>query len=326
MDIQVESSVVLAAMIAVLLAFIVPSLIRRGRRTGEPAFVLASAPDEALTSGPDRLDETPAPDGPDPAEGPPTQAPTTSPAHDTERPRRNTMATPARTRTAAPTTAGFRIRYGRLSIALAGVLAALALVVGGLLAPFGILSGLVPLIGAIVLVGSFIGLRVLAVRDRRRKVLARMDAIFHEAMDTRPAEPVVRHQATEVFDAREQENAQASAPAAQGTVRHHAPLAAPTAPATWEPVAVPKPTYVGAAKAERPAPEPLPAGEEKKPQKATSILAQTRLAEQEAQLAERAERAERGEELPAVAEAPRRRPAAPAGGMNLDAVLQRRRA
>ncbi|MDN6299230.1 MAG: hypothetical protein L0J68_02925, partial [Micrococcaceae bacterium] len=51
MDIQVESSVVLAAMIAVLLAFIVPSLIRRGRRTGEPAFVLASAPDEALTSG-----------------------------------------------------------------------------------------------------------------------------------------------------------------------------------------------------------------------------------------------------------------------------------
>ncbi len=315
-------------MIAVLLAFIVPSLIRRGRRTGEPALSLASAPDEALTSGPARQDETLARVGPDPADVQPAPTPKTTRPHDTERPRRNTMATPARTRSAAPTTAGFRIRYGRLTIALAGALAALALVAGGLLAPFGILSGFVPLVGAIVLVGSFIGLRVLAVRDRRRKVLARMDAIFHEAMYTQPAEPVARRRATKVFDAREQETAVAQAPPANGSVRHHTPVAAPSAttPSTWEPVAVPKPTYVGAAKAERPAPEPLPAGEEKKPQKATSILAQTRIAEQEALLAEQTERAERGEEVPAVPEAPRRRPAAQTGGMNLDAVLQRRRA
>ncbi|MGP5072790.1 hypothetical protein ACTXOR_11130 [Arthrobacter rhombi] len=326
MDIQVESSVVLAAMIAVLLAFIVPSLIRRGRRTGEPALVLASTPDEAFTSAPGQAEETVERVGPDPADLQPAPAPKNTRTHDTERPRRNTMATPARTRSAAPTTAVFRIRYGRLAIALTGVLAALALVVGGLLAPFGILSGFVPLVGLIVLVGSFMGLRALAVRDRRRKVLARMDAIFHEAMDTQPAEPVIRRQATKVFDAREQETAAAQAPEANGSVRHHAPLAAATAPATWEPVAVPKPTYVGAAKAERPAPEPLPAGEEKKPQKATSILAQTRIAEQEAQLAEQAERAERGEEVRAVPEAPRRRPAAQSSGMNLDAVLQRRRA
>ena len=33
--------------------------------------------------------------------------------------------------------------------------------------------------------------------------------------------------------------------------------ATPAAPTTWEPVEVPKPVYVEAAKAERPAPEPL---------------------------------------------------------------------
>ena len=304
MDIQVESSVVLAAMIAVLLAFIVPSIIRRGQRPAEPALALASTPPDAV------------------------EAPDTARPNDTPRPRRNTMATPARPRTAAPQQAPFRIRYGRLGVALAGVLAVVVLVVGGVLAPFGVISALVPLAAAVVLAGSFVGLRALAVRDRRRKVLARMDAVFHEAMHSRtPGEAVVRRTATTVFDAREQ-----AAP--ESTGREAAPTHAPArtapvpapAPRTWDPVAVPKPTYVGAVKAERPAPEPLPAAEEKKPQKVTSILQETRIAEQSAQLADREATAGHAPGATRITEAPVRRPAPATGGINLDAVLQRRRA
>ncbi|WP_372698046.1 hypothetical protein [Arthrobacter sp. JSM 101049] len=302
MDIQVESSVVLAAMIAVLLAFIVPSIIRRGQKPAEPALALASTPSDAV------------------------EAPRTARPNDTPRPRRNTMATPARPRTAAPQQAPFRIRYGRLGVALAGVLAVVLLVVGGVLAPFGVVSGLVPLVAAFVLAGSFVGLRALAVRDRRRKVLARMDAVFHEAMhSSTPTETVVRHTATTVFDAREQDAPERAVHEAAAPHARTAPAAAP-APRTWDPVAVPKPSYVGAAKAERPAPEPLPAAEQKKPQKVTSILQETRIAEQSAHLADRDASAGHAPEATPITEAPARRPAPATGGINLDAVLQRRRA
>lgn len=298
---------VLAAMIAVLLAFIVPSVIRNGRKPAEPAAALAMASDDAVGFEPEQATETTRP-------------------HDTSRPRRNTMATPARSRTAAPQQASFRIRYDRLGVALAGALAAVVLVAGGVLAPFGVVSGLVPLVGALVLAGAFIGLRALAVRDRRRKVLARMEAVFHEAMHTAPAEPVARRRATAVFDARDQAAPAATPHAAGTTTAGTAPATPVVAPRTWDPVAVPKPTYVGAAKAERPAPEPLPSAEEKKPQKVTSILQETRLAEQSARLADQVESTGRDGEAPRVPEAPARRQAPQAGGINLDAVLQRRRA
>lgn len=319
MDIQVESSVVLAAMIAVLLAFIVPSIIRRGQKPAEPALALAEVPGEAAEvpsiAEPGVEDSTIA----DLA----VAARTTEP-HEPSRPRRNTMATPARSRTAAPQQAPFRIRYDRLGVAAAGVLAVVVLVAGGVLAPFGVVSGLVPLLAAIVLAAAFIGLRALAVRDRRRKVLARMEAVFHEAMHTAPAEPVIRRPATTVFDAREPAT---EAPAPRVTTGSHE-RTAPTAPAprTWAPVEVPKPTYVGAAKAERPAPEPLPAPEEKKAQTVTSILQETRLAEQSARLAEATGRGDVAEATGRIPEAPLRRQAPQTGGINLDAVLQRRRA
>lgn len=304
-------------MIAVLLAFIVPSVIRRGQKTAEPALALALAsnPSDAAS---------------DSVEAPGTARPTVAPhPTDTPRPRRNTMATPARPRTAAPRQAPFRIRYGRLGVALAGMLAVVVLVVGGLLAPFGVVSALVPLVAAVVLAGSFVGLRALAVRDRRRKVLARMDAVFHEAMHPgTPGEPVVRRTATTVFDAREQAAPERTGNVAAPTHTRTTPAAAPAlAPApTWDPVAVPRPSYVGAAKAERPAPEPLPAAEEKKPQKVTSILQETRIAEQSAHLAGRDANAGQPAEASATTETPDRRPAPAAGGINLDAVLQRRRA
>lgn len=233
------------------------------------------------------------------------------------------MATPARSRTAASQQAPFRIRYDRLGVALAGAVAVVVLVSGAVLAAFGAVSGLVPLVAAIVLAASFIGLRALAVRDRRRKVLARMEAVFHEAMHTAPAEPVLRRRATTVFDARDEAAPAAGlAPAHPGRTAQPAPAPAPR---TWAPVAVPKPTYVGAAKAERPAPEPLPAPEEKKPQKVTSILQETRLAEQGAVLAEQDDRSDGAAPAPRIPQAaPRQAPQT--GGINLDAVLQRRRA
>lgn len=301
-------------MIAVLLAFIVPSIIRRGQQQAEPALALAEVPGEAAAPQP-AVDFT----GTDSS----VLARTTEQLK-TSRPRRNTMATPARSRTAAPQQAPFRIRYDRLGVALAGALAVVVLVVGGVLAPFGVVSALVPLIAAIVLVASFVGLRAMAVRDRRRKVLARMEAVFHEAMYTAPAEPVIRRTATAVFDAREHA---AAAPAArEATTSHERTAPVAPAPQTWAPVQVPKPTYVGAAKAERPAPEPLPAPEEKKPQKIASILQETRVAEQNARLAETAERGDTVDATPRIPEVPVRRQAPQTGGINLDAVLQRRRA
>lgn len=301
-DIQVESSVVLAVMIAVLLAFIVPSVIRRGQQGAEPALALAAVPDDAVE---DARDAAPAPHA--------------NREHDTPRPRRNTMAPPARSRTNAPQQASFRIRYDRLGVALLGALSAVVLVAGGVLAPFGVVSGLVPLVAAIVLLGAFTGLRALAVRDRRRKVLARMEAVFHEAMHATPVEPVIRRRATTVFDAREPATIARATPDGGAPAVRTAPATPAPSRQTWEPVAVPKPGYVGAPKAERSAPEPLPAPAEKKPQQVTSILQETRIAEQLG-------RADHGEATPRIPEAPLSRQAPQTGGINLDAVLQRRRA
>ncbi|WP_345148627.1 hypothetical protein [Arthrobacter ginkgonis] len=278
MDVQVESSVVFVAMLGLLLAFIVPSLFNRGTKPSRNE----PATD---TSGHQRRNHMPA-----------------------EAPRIHAPAAPA------------RIRTGRLAVALAGLAAVVVLVVCAPLALFGTVGAGVPGVALVVLAASFAGLRSFAVRDRRRKALARMEAVFAEAMSTPDPPAPVRRTQSEVFDV---EPAAEPAPAPtleelRAEARRVAASVEAPAAKTWEPVGVPLPTYMGAAKAERPEPAPLPADEEKKPSGVTSILQDTRAAAQAAQ-----------PNVVNVTELSGARSdgASPATGrINLDAVLQRRRA
>jgi hypothetical protein len=173
----------------------------------------------------------------------------------------------------------FRIRYGRTAIALVGLVALLCAPISGLLLIFGVGTALLPVSALLTAVGAVFLLRRLAVRDRK----ARVDAAFRAAMSAAPrrqdsparravpaggpARPVQPERP--LFDAEAhqpkvkrltavelREAALAVAVAAgDTTVRTSAGMAFPAE--TWEPVDVPKPVYVDAAKAERPAPEPL---------------------------------------------------------------------
>ncbi|MGG5752339.1 hypothetical protein ACQ3I4_06895 [Zafaria sp. Z1313] len=222
------------------------------------------------------------------------------------------MATAA-PRPAAARTAPLRLRYDRLAVAGAGAVSLLAFPVTGILALAGVVSGVLPLAALALAVASFVALRALAVRSRRRRSLARMEAAFAEAMSAVPA-PAPRRE-TELFDAQPARPAE-SVPTLTELRAEARRVAAGTASATWDPVEVPRPAYVSAAKAERPAPAPLPVPEQKKPQHVTSILADTRV-----KVAESAEQAAGRTAVATVAPA---RPQQPR--INLDAVLQRRRA
>lgn len=190
---------------------------------------------------------------------------------------RKTAAPAAGAASTAPP-ARFRIRYGRTALALVGLLSLVTLFVSGVLLAFGLGSPALPLACAVLTPASVALLRWLAVRDRKAKV----NAAFRSAMsaaparrpEAAPAAPPKPGQAparreSPLFDAEAgepkakpltvmelREAALAVAVAAGG------PSAAAVAPdavagTPWEPVEVPKPVYVEAAKAERPAPEPL---------------------------------------------------------------------
>ncbi|MBG6085487.1 hypothetical protein [Zhihengliuella flava] len=217
-----------------------------------------------------------------------------------------------------------RIRYPRLALAVAGLVGLLTLVVTGVLAPFGVVSGLWPLIAALAFVGSVVALRALAIGDRRRRVIERINRTYAEAVAATAVREQAHHGSSEVFDAQpgsgESERA-LSVEELRAEARRVAAAQAATKPVSsthaldtsrqWQPVAVPKPTYVDAAKAERPQPEPLPVPQSKKPERVKSILADTRSGESHSALS-----APSAEPAPARESAQR---------INLDDVLQRRR-
>lgn len=179
----------------------------------------------------------------------------------------------------------FRIRYGRTAIALVGLLLFTTALVTGVLLLFGVGAGFVPALSFLGGLSAVVLLRWLAVRDRRRKV----SAAFSSAMGA-PAEREIRTpvrdthadagDATDLpestlFDAEAAESQpkpltavelREAALAVAIAARDNSVVTAVAQPcagrtdeesASWEPVEVPKPTYVEAAKAERPAPEPL---------------------------------------------------------------------
>jgi len=232
--------------------------------------------------------------------------------------------TPARP--AAPA-APLRIRYDRLVLAGLGLLFLAGILAGGAAALLGMVSGWLPAAAALGTVTVFAALRNLAVRDRGVRRASRAAALADRSVQPAAAAPIRSNpRADVVFDASPPVAAEsgAASPAAAPPVRPSAPApkplprltaaelraaalaeAAKSAEASsWEPVDVPKPTYVDAPMAQRPAPKPLAAPAAPKPVLKTPI---------------------RPVAAPAAGSTPiDPRPAT--GILNLDDVLQRRRA
>lgn len=252
-------------------------------------------------------------------------------------------ATPRVSPIAAAGSPVFRIRWGRLVLAVAGLLALLTAVVSGALRLFGIGSGWLPLTALLGAVASVALLRRLAVRDRRRK----MNAAFRAAMAS-PERTLARPSAPEqtpsipagrpgarpespLFDAEAGRDTPEPAPkpltalelrqAALAEAVASGDASAAVAAGTgavaegtsWEPVEVPKPTYVEAPKAERAAPMPLDLPEAPKAVGKPSLKqASARPAVSDPQTAEDSETKQLSKAQSALS--------------NLDDVLQRRRA
>ncbi len=247
----------------------------------------------------------------------------------------------ATTAAAAP----LRVRWGRVAVALAGAAGLALFVVTGVVALFGAVSGLVPLAGLAVCVLAVGGLRTLAVRDRRRRVLERINRTYADAMEAvqeqvareqEAAEAPARTRGGELFDGQPGQSGH-RAPTVQ-ELREEARRVAVSQKAgeqtgrpvadtrTWTPVEVPTPTYVKAAKAERPEPAPLPRAEERRAQFVTSILADTRAQAAQAGTAEQPASAQSSSARPGSVQ-PGSASSAPSATprINLDDVLQRRR-
>lgn len=172
-----------------------------------------------------------------------------------------------------------RIRYGRTALALAGLLCLVTAVVSGVMLAFGLGSPALPIACLALTFLSVVVLRRLAVRDRRRRVnTAFRNAMAAPAGSVRTPGDVPSKPAAAPAPAARPDRPLFDAEAGQPSVKlltavelREAALAvalaagdtsAPVQPAApagtpWEPVEVPKPVYVEAAKAERPEPEPL---------------------------------------------------------------------
>ncbi|MBT2249800.1 hypothetical protein JHV56_13915 [Arthrobacter sp. BHU FT2] len=172
-----------------------------------------------------------------------------------------------------------RIHYGRTSIALLGLLSLVTALISAVLLPFGLGSPALPLICAGITAASVVLLRALAVRRRKAKV----NAAFRSAMgaaERKPAPvdrippkpqaaPAPARPDSPVFDAEahqprvkpltagELREAALAVAIAAGDTSAAAPSSEAHSGTPWEPVELPKPVYVEAAKAERPEPKPL---------------------------------------------------------------------
>lgn len=219
------------------------------------------------------------------------------------------------------------VHVGRVAIAAIGALFLVAAFVTLVLGILDIVSLLAPLGCFLVGAASVVALRMLAVRSRR----ARVQRAFADAMApvrwTEPsqviASPIIAQRPTHLFDAdasvtrpptaMERRTASLagtrSFSAGDAVVARTGRTAGSTA---WVPVDVPRPTYIDAAKAEREAPAPLDLPEAPRPA--------SRMPIKTAEAAARALPADDEQTVTPGAAAPA------TGRINLDDVLQRRRA
>ncbi|UVJ41647.1 hypothetical protein [Arthrobacter sp. CJ23] len=171
----------------------------------------------------------------------------------------------------------FTIRYARFSLALSGLFLLLTALVSGVLRLFGTGSGWLPSVSFVGAVLAVVTLRRLALRDLRERRARRAAQSVTIPTPERylPKDAPVESRETTVFDAeaRNREAArlsavelrQAALAVAVAAGDKSVEAAQDSKGSSWQPVEVPKPTYVGAAKAPRPAPEPLDLPEAPKP-------------------------------------------------------------
>ncbi|MFF2315506.1 hypothetical protein ACFVTE_04465 [Arthrobacter sp. NPDC058097] len=271
MDFPLSSSVILVAAVALWIVWVAPYVLRNGRHQFQAAGDLTLESVDAETANPQAGTVV-------------YMAAQQEKRMDTRKssePATGLAPAPSGSRPAAKGTGAFRIRYGRTAIAFVGLLSFLTAIVAGVLRLFGLGNPWVPAVAFLTGAAAVVVLRRLAVRDRRRKVSAAFRAAMgspasRESAAERPAESVPAAEPAQprenaLFDA----EAEASKPKpltavelreaalavalAAGDESAAAPVQGPAASpdSSWDPVEVPKPTYVEAAKAERPAPEPL---------------------------------------------------------------------
>jgi hypothetical protein len=255
-----------------------------------------------------------------------------------------TVPSPAAARP-GPSPRPFTPRWGRIAVALVGLLALCTALVTLVLGAAGIVSLLVPLACVGIAAVAVAVLRLLAVRSRE----ARVNRAFADAMapvrapapdraEVPRAFPPAPKRPTTLFNAEETAERprtamerRTAALAAAGSsvveVRDQAvpaeasgasEAAQPAGATAWAPVEVPRPTYVDAAKAERQAPAPLDLPEAPKPSTRTPI----KTSEAAARVAAAADTA--ADTAGTVDASVDSHPAT--GRINLDDVLQRRRA
>lgn len=275
MDFPLSSSVILVAAVALWIVWVAPYVLRNGRHQFQTAGDLTLESVDAETANPQAGTIV-------------YMAAQQEKRMDTRKSsERATGLTPAPSgsRPAAQGTGAFRIRYGRTAIAFVGLLSFLTASIAGLLRLFAIGNPWVPVVALLTGVAAVVVLRRLAVRDRRRKVSAAFRAAMGSPSDLAHRRAPVAERLAEaappwepekpresaLFDAEaeaaqpkpltaiELREAALAVALAAGDESAAAPVQGPAAPpeSSWEPVEVPKPTYVEAPKAERPAPEPL---------------------------------------------------------------------
>ena len=310
MDFTLSSSTVLGAAVLLWLLWGAPYLLRRARSASDGATLLAEAidPDQAPTTMIGSAQRMPA------GRTEPVLSPSTPPAR--QSPEEGQHVTDRN-----PAVGKLRLRWGRCVLALGGVAGLLLAVVGGLLAALHVVGPVAPLVGLGATVAAVVVLRRLALSDRRRRLEARRRASRSTAQPA-PAPEVSRRVASEVFDhqpepepvapplSRDELRAAALevARAAQEAAAEAASQTGADEGETWEPVDVPKPSYMEAAKAERNTPAPI---DHEQPKPAGKVTIKPK---------------PEADDVPGVPNIPAARPAAKGALGNLDAVLQRRRA
>ena len=183
--------------------------------------------------------------------------------------------------------APLKINYGRLAVALVGLIAFVTMLVAAVMALAGQSTGRLAFTMLLLVVASFIGLRALALRARKRRAMERVQAAFADAMNpyfeessdtaTRPHLTVAADYTgpSRPFDAQApEEEGETTAKAEDGPENGAAPSSSEnneSAPAAlntkseeWQPVAVPKPLYTEAAVVKRDVAAPLEKPAEKK--------------------------------------------------------------
>jgi len=268
--------VILVVTVALWMVWVAPYVLRNRRQQVQAATVSAEAFDDEPDETQAGVVLTLAPRQEKPMETMHSKAPAS--------PQESSVAESSARK---PPTTPFTIRYARLTLALAGLALLLTAIVSGVLRLFGTGTVWLPLVSFIGSVLAVVTLRRLALRDLRERRARRAAPVVQIKTPARylPKEPPVEAKEVPVFDAEAgkleaarlsamelRQAALAVALAAgdksagdKSTGDRSAEAAVGSEDAGWEPVEVPKPTYVGAAKAPRPAPEPLDLPEAPKP-------------------------------------------------------------